>query len=161
VLSCKTISCGLPADKLAPSHWQKPSNNTEIGRNLTQAARLTGRDFVVISRSDSTLRGHFPGEMSSLVKALDREDMSWLIIPCFFEGERYTIGDIHYVEEDGKLYPVGETAFAQDKVFKFGASNLRNWVEEKPEANLSWRGRIHFIELIRSGGPISDHICAG
>ena len=37
--------------------------NAEIGRNLVQAARQTGRDFVVVSRSDSTLRGHFPGEI--------------------------------------------------------------------------------------------------
>ena len=37
--------------------------NTEIGQNLTAAARLTQREFVLISRSDSTLRGHFPGEI--------------------------------------------------------------------------------------------------
>jgi uncharacterized protein YgbK (DUF1537 family) len=37
--------------------------NAEIGHNLTAAAAQAHREFVVISRSDSTLRGHFPGEV--------------------------------------------------------------------------------------------------
>src|SRR5262245_51947924 len=44
--------------------------NAEIGRNLVEAARSTGRRFVVASRSDSTLRGHFPGEVDALAEAL-------------------------------------------------------------------------------------------
>ncbi|MBR3053084.1 MAG: hydroxyacid dehydrogenase, partial [Firmicutes bacterium] len=34
----------------------------EIMKNLIEASKRTGRDFLVISRSDSTLRGHFPIE---------------------------------------------------------------------------------------------------
>ena len=46
--------------------------NREVGRNLTTASmRQPGRrDFVVISRSDSTLRGHFPAEVDALGVAL-------------------------------------------------------------------------------------------
>src|SRR5687768_12152926 len=33
---------------------------TEIGDNLAKAVKESGRDIAVISRSDSTLRGHYP-----------------------------------------------------------------------------------------------------
>ena len=49
---------------------QAQTLNIEIGRNLVEAARQTNRDFAVVSRSDSTLRGHFPGEVEALVKSL-------------------------------------------------------------------------------------------
>jgi uncharacterized protein YgbK (DUF1537 family) len=136
--------------------------NTNIGQNLTRAARLTGRDFAVISRSDSTLRGHFPGEVSALTEALNRKERNWLIIPCFFEGGRYTLGDIHYVEEDGLLIPAGETAFAQDKVFGYRSSNLRQWIEEKTNSRiLSGDVASISIDLIRAGGPekVAKRLC--
>jgi len=40
----------------------------EIGRNLIEAARAAKRRFVIVSRRDSTLRGHFPGEMDALTQ---------------------------------------------------------------------------------------------
>jgi uncharacterized protein YgbK (DUF1537 family) len=128
--------------------------NAGIGRNLAKAARIAGRNFVVVSRSDSTLRGHFPGEVTALAESLGGKDRSLLIIPCFFEGGRYTVGDIHYVEEEGQLIPVGETVFAQDKVFGYRSSNLRAWVEEKTNGRIR-AGEVGSIsiELIRSGGP--------
>jgi len=48
--------------------------NQGIARNLTVAAmRSPGRnDFVVVSRSDSTLRGHFPAEADALAEAVDQ-----------------------------------------------------------------------------------------
>jgi uncharacterized protein YgbK (DUF1537 family) len=136
--------------------------NTEIGQNLIEAAQRTGRDFVVVSRSDSTLRGHFPGEVYALAEALDQEERNWLIIPCFFEGGRYTLGDIHYVEEDGLLIPAGETAFAQDKVFGYRSSNLRQWIEEKTNSRiLSGDVASISIDLIRAGGPekVTKRLC--
>jgi uncharacterized protein YgbK (DUF1537 family) len=47
----------------------------EIGRNLHRAAEQTGRAFVAISRSDSTLRGHFPGEVQALEMGLAQRQM--------------------------------------------------------------------------------------
>jgi uncharacterized protein YgbK (DUF1537 family) len=55
--------------------------NAEIGRNLVEAARQVGRELAVVSRSDSTLRGHFPGEVEALAGALVQEFDAWLIIP--------------------------------------------------------------------------------
>ena len=72
--------------------------NAEIGRNMIAAAAQTHREFVVISRSDSTLRGHFPGEVEALSDALARTYDGWIINPFFLEGGRYTIDDVHYLD---------------------------------------------------------------
>ena len=103
--------------------------NVEIARNLREASHQAQRDFVIVSRSDSTLRGHFPGEVDALANALEQDFDGWLIIPFFLEGGRYTIGNVHYVAEGDKLVPAGETPFARDSAFGYRASNLREWVE--------------------------------
>jgi hypothetical protein len=119
--------------------------NREIGQNLLEASRQTGHKFVVISRSDSTLRGHFPGEVQALDGALGGGYDSWLIILFFEEGGRYTINDIHYVQEGDWLVPAGQTEFARDASFGYHASNLREWVAEKNRRpGTSRDGRFYF-----------------
>ncbi len=105
--------------------------NREIGENLARAAAQTGRAIMVVSRSDSTLRGHFPAETDALAAALGTQFDGTLIIPAFFAGGRLTIGDTHYVADGDILTPAGETEFARDASFGYQASNLRHWVEEK------------------------------
>ena len=130
------------------------SINTEIGKNLVKAARLAHRRYVVVSRSDSTLRGHFPGEVEALAEALEQGFDGWIINPFFIEGGRYTIGDIHYVEENGWMIPAGMTEFAGDRVFGYASSNLRHWVEEKTSGRISSRDVLSIsIEDVRQGGP--------
>ena len=51
----------------------------------------------MVSRSDSTLRGHFPLEIEALSAGLDQAFDACLIIPFFLEGGRYTLQNIHYV----------------------------------------------------------------
>jgi len=130
------------------------SINTEIGHNLIQAAQRANRQFVTVSRSDSTLRGHFPGEVEALARALGKSFDGWIIIPFFLEGGRYTVGDIHYVHEGGWLVPAGETEYARDSAFGYRSSNLRHWVEEKTEGRISSADVASIsIEDIREGGP--------
>jgi uncharacterized protein YgbK (DUF1537 family) len=128
--------------------------NATIGRNLADAARRAGVRLAVVSRSDSTLRGHFPGEVAALAGALGYGDAPWLLAPFFEEGGRYTVGDVHYVADGDLLVPAGATEFARDATFGYHASNLRAWVEEKTG------GRVRAddveslsIEEIRAGGP--------
>lgn len=102
----------------------------EIGANLRAAAAQAGTRFRVVSRSDSTLRGHFPAETDALAAALGGFDAT-LIIPAFLDGGRRTIDDVHYVADGVRLVPAGETEFARDAMFGFKSSNLRAWVEEK------------------------------
>lgn len=104
---------------------------SEIGTHLKQAADHLNRHLIVISRSDSTLRGHFPGEVDALAKSLGIEAAVRILIPAFFAGGRYTIDDIHYVKEDDNLIPTAMTSFANDASFGYKSSNLKSWVEEK------------------------------
>jgi uncharacterized protein YgbK (DUF1537 family) len=128
--------------------------NKEIGHNLKAVSQLKSREFVIISRSDSTLRGHFPGEIEALAQGLREVFDGWLIIPFFLEGGRYTINDIHYVEEDGVLIPAGETEFARDATFGYQSSNLCQWIEEKTQGRIA-RNDVNSISIedIRIGGP--------
>src|SRR5574344_2024596 len=42
----------------------------EIAENVMKASRATGKTFIMVSRGDSTLRGHFPAETAALEEAL-------------------------------------------------------------------------------------------
>jgi uncharacterized protein YgbK (DUF1537 family) len=142
-----TNSRSLPPDDAA-------TMNTEIGRHLAEAARQAGRDCAVVSRSDSTLRGHFPVEVQALADALGGAFDAWIINPFFLEGGRYTINDVHYVAEGERLVPAGQTEFARDAAFGYRASNLREWVAEKtcgrvPAADVA----SITLDDVRHGGP--------
>ncbi|QSX07699.1 hydroxyacid dehydrogenase [Alkalibacter rhizosphaerae] len=117
--------------------------NREIVEYLDDVSRMTSKDYVLISRGDSTLRGHFPHELEDLwTDGLHRFD-GILFYPFFEEGKRYTSEDIHYVEEEGKWTPVSETAFAKDTTFGFKCSNLKDYIAEKT-------GGVTRIEEIQS-----------
>ena len=128
--------------------------NSEIGRNLAEAGRRTGVPFDVVSRSDSTLRGHYPGEVDALEQGLGTRADVRLIIPFFEEGGRLTIDDVHYVTEGDVLIPAGLTAFAHDHSFGYRSSNLREWVAEKTRGGMA-ADEVAAVGLgdIRSGGP--------
>ncbi|NDJ76518.1 MAG: hypothetical protein GYB65_09680 [Chloroflexi bacterium] len=133
---------------------QAESLNAAIGRHLTTAANQARRGFAVVSRSDSTLRGHFPGEVDALAAALGHTFDAWLICPYFREGGRYTVDDVHYVAEGQQMIPAAQTPYAQDSAFGYRASNLREWVAEKT-ANRIPAADVASISLtdIRIGGP--------
>jgi len=105
--------------------------NRQIGQNLAIAGRRAGCAFAVVSRGDSTLRGHYPQETDALAAALGGDFDGTLIIPAFLAGGRFTINDVHYVADGETLVPAGETEFARDRAFGYQASNLREWVVEK------------------------------
>ncbi|NJN54061.1 MAG: hypothetical protein HC804_04475, partial [Anaerolineae bacterium] len=126
----------------------------EIGRNLQAAAVAAGQEFALISRSDSTLRGHFPAELDALVTAVPLPFDAWLIIPFFLEGGRYTINDVHYVAEGDHLIPAAATPFAQDAAFGYQSSNLREWVAEKSNGRFPATTVSSIsISQLRQGGP--------
>lgn len=147
-----TNSRSLPAPEAAEL-------NRTIARRLLEAeARARGEEpdaarFVVASRSDSTLRGHFPAETDALSEALGGMD-GVLLVPAFFEGGRYTIDDVHYVRDGEHFVPAAETEFAKDVTFGYNHSNLRAWVEEKTGGGIR-AGDVASLSLatIREGGP--------
>jgi uncharacterized protein YgbK (DUF1537 family) len=119
------------------------------------AARISGRPISIISRSDSTLRGHFPAETAAVADAMEVPDARVLLAPYFGEGGRLTIDGVHYLLAGATRRPVGETEFARDASFGYRSSNLAEWVAEKYgsagkpppfTSNLTLR-------MIRDGGP--------
>ncbi len=126
----------------------------EIGASLQRASKKTGVRIVVISRSDSTLRGHFPAEVKASAEALGKQNLPYLVIPFFLEGGRYTINDIHYVKEGDHLVPAAQTPFARDAAFAFSFSNLKHYIEEKTAGKIrAVDVRSLTLEDIRFGGP--------
>lgn len=133
---------------------QAQAVNLEIGTNLRLASRQIGRHFVVISRSDSTLRGHYPGEVAALAEGLGQKFAAILIVPFFLEGGRFTINNVHYVAEGDFLIPVAETEYARDAVFGYHHSNLRDWVAERHGGRIRPESVACIsLEDLRCGGP--------
>jgi uncharacterized protein YgbK (DUF1537 family) len=108
----------------------------EVCHNLKEAIAQAGiHDFLVVSRSDSTLRGHYPVETDAIAEALGAFDAHFLI-PAFFEGGRFTRDSIHYLMVNGVPTPVHETEFARDSVFAYHHSYLPDYVAEKTKGRI-------------------------
>ena len=110
------------------------AEHKKIAERICAAAQKFGKDFVIISRCDSTLRGHYPLETQTLRETLEacgKKIDGEILMPFFKEGGRFTIGDVHYVQEGDYLVPAGETEFAKDKTFGYASSNLAAYVAEK------------------------------
>ncbi|MEQ2005284.1 MAG: four-carbon acid sugar kinase family protein [Limisphaerales bacterium] len=121
--------------------------------NLRAAAGRTGRRFVLVSRSDSTLRGHFPLETDILAEELGPFDAT-VLVPYFEAGGRYTIHDTHYVADGDTLIPAAATAFAHDAAFGYRSSNLRDWITEKTGGAIPANTVVSIsIDEMRSHGP--------
>jgi uncharacterized protein YgbK (DUF1537 family) len=127
-------------------------------RGLLAVAARRGARLQLISRSDSTLRGHVMAEVAAL-QAVSRELRGSgfdgvLLIPAFLEAGRVTAAGIHWARTSAGLVPVGETEFARDAAFGYTASGLRDFVAERSGGTVS-RDDVGSITLadIRFGGP--------
>jgi uncharacterized protein YgbK (DUF1537 family) len=128
------------------------------GRAVFGLEKRLGTPFDVVSRSDSTLRGHVIDE----VRALDavRRDVlgdgfdGVLFVPAYLEAGRFTEGDIHYAMVGGKPIPVGESEFARHATFGFASSDLREFVVEKSDGAIPLASVLSIgLDDIRDGGP--------
>jgi uncharacterized protein YgbK (DUF1537 family) len=112
----------------------------EVCVNLKQAlAELAANDRafnpLMVSRSDSTLRGHYPVETDVIAEELGPFDAHFMV-PAFFEGGRITRDSIHYLMVNGSPVPVHETEFARDSVFAYKHSYLPDYVAEKTKGKI-------------------------
>lgn len=107
----------------------------KLAREIAEAAEEEKIPYMIMSRSDSTLRGHYPAETETLKRiveacgspAIDGE----IICPFFKEGGRYTIENVHYVRYGTELVPAADTEFARDATFGYHHSDIPGYVEEK------------------------------
>lgn len=119
---------------------------------------------ILVSRSDSTLRGHYPVETDVIAEELGPFDAHFLV-PAFFEGGRITRDSIHYLVVDGKEIPVHETEFSRDSVFGYTHSYLPDYVEEKTAGRIK-AGQVErfLLEEVRNSSlghllSLNDNVC--
>lgn len=124
---------------LTNTRGMNPTKATEVTRevckNLKEALSILkagNKDInpVLVSRSDSTLRGHYPVETNVIAEEVGPFDAHFLV-PAFFEGGRITRNSTHYLAVEDKLIPCHETEFAKDSVFGYSTAYLPDYVEEK------------------------------
>ena len=123
-----TNSRGFTAEETTRAH-------KEIAAVVDEVAKETGREYIFISRSDSTLRGHYPLETKLLGEAYEKNTGKKIdgevLCPFFKEGGRFTIDNVHYVKYGDELVPANETEFAKDKTFGYTAATMPGYIEEK------------------------------
>lgn len=146
-----TNTRSLPEDEAA-------ALTTRTGRALLELGRELGAPIDVMSRSDSTLRGHVHAEVAALQAA--RRDVlgggfdGVLFVPAMLEAGRLTAGDVHWARVDGQLVPVGETEFAADATFGYSSSNLRAFLAERSGGTVRAEDVASLtLDDVRTGGP--------
>ena len=81
----------------------------------------------VISRGDSTLRGHIVAEVRPSTPSRRRVTGAGfdgvMLVPCFFEAGRFTAEISTGPRCPESSTPAGETEFAQDATFGYTSSN--------------------------------------
>jgi len=111
-----------------------------VTREVCENLRLALADYpgpvLFVSRSDSTLRGHYPVETDVMNAVLGPFDAT-LLTPAFFEGGRITRDSTHYLIVDGKPVPNHETEFARDSVFGYRTAYLPDYVAEKTNGRVA------------------------
>lgn len=102
----------------------------------------------LVSRGDSTLRGHYPLEVDVLAAELGPFDAT-LLAPAFLEGGRTTRAAVHMLHGQ----PVHETPFARDGLFGYRHSDLRAWAEEKSGGRIQAKAVEHLSVRELEGPP--------
>lgn len=106
----------------------------EIAERVAAVSEETGIPYLYMSRSDSTLRGHYPLETELLKEGIEASGGhvdGEIMCPFFKEGGRFTIDNVHYVKQGDILVPAADTEFAKDKTFGYTKSLIPEYIEEK------------------------------
>ena len=120
--------------------------------------------LVLVSRGDSTLRGHFPleleviehelaGMMGSASSAADGASPAAFgvdarfLVPAFLPGGRTTVGGVHLLHGE----PVHTSAFARDRLFGFQTSDLAAYIEAKSGGRVP-AGAVQRLSLAQLDG---------
>lgn len=132
--------------------------NRAVAADLFAVAARRGVPVDLVSRGDSTLRGHVLAEVGALDEArrvaTGRGYDAVLFVPAYLEAGRLTVGDVHWARVGQRFLPVGETEFARDATFGYRSSNLRDYLVEMGRGRYG-ADRVHSVSLddIRLGGP--------
>ena len=129
---------------------------TAVAEAIRRVGAELGASYTLITRSDSTLRGHFPLEtdvLRAMASSSGEPYDALLLAPAYIAAGRVTVGDVHYVGSRNSFVPVGQTNYAKDATFGFTNSNVRDYIEEKTHGAISANDVVSLsLEDIRIGG---------
>ena len=131
----------------------------EVCANLKLALADYSGPVLFVSRSDSTLRGHYPVETDVMQAELGPFDAT-ILTPAFFEGGRITRDSTHYLMVDGQPVPTHDTEFARDSVFGYSTSFLPDYVAEKTAGRVA-ANAVHRLTLGKLHAGEADAWLAG
>jgi uncharacterized protein YgbK (DUF1537 family) len=156
-LSTATPSCFVLTNTRSEPAERAAAVNRRVAADLHDVAAALDQPLQLVSRSDSTLRGHVITEVDALSEVIGergRQVDAVLFAPAFLEAGRVTVDDVHWSRVGETWVPVGETEFAQDATFGYRSSNLRDFVCEISSGRVA-RDDVLSISLddIRLGGP--------
>lgn len=160
VLSSPGQTCFTLTNSRALGEEDAVALNRQTLRGVLEALpEDASRELHVVSRSDSTLRGHVIAEPHALADVLEESGRpvdGFLFAPAMIEAGRFTREDTHYAVVDGAETPVAQTDFAQDATFGYSSSNLVDFLIERSAqtAHPVSRDRVLTVSLedIRKGG---------
>lgn len=141
---------------LTNSRSVEEASATEITYHLVRRAagiaaarRLRLR---VVTRSDSTLRGHFRAELTAAHRALADSGTpidGVVFVPAYVEAGRYTAANVQWVARGEVLVPAARTEFAADRTFGYHESDLEDWVRARLRTPSA---RVHSVSLTELRG---------
>ena len=131
----------------------------EVCAHLKQALADYRGPVLFVSRSDSTLRGHYPVETDVMQSELGPFDAT-ILTPAFFEGGRITRDSTHYLMVDGQPVPTHDTEFARDSVFGYSTSFLPDYIAEKTAGRVA-AGAVQRLTLNDLHAGAADAWLAG
>lgn len=115
----------------------------ELSQNIENVSLKLKKPYLIISRGDSTLRGHFYLEPKILNETTSKPFNAVFYLPEFFEGDRYTYKGIHYLKDEDQYIPVSESEFSNDTTFGFESTSMADFIEEKSRGEIKSENVFH------------------
>ena len=131
----------------------------ELDSRIHRVAEELGTNVALLSRTDSTLRGHFPLETDVLRRGAVERDApttpsSWHLRTSTPAGSRSTTCTTSARAQS--TCPSAKTVYAADEAFGYHSSSLTDWVEEKTGSDVRPPPVLSVsLTEIRSGGIAS------
>ena len=132
---------------------------TQVMKNASEA----DQKITFLFRSDSTLRGHFPLELETIVEVANLKTDARFFVAAFFEGGRITENNQHYLLQSGNRIPCDQTEFARDSVFGYSTSHLPDYIHEKTSGRIKSEMVLSIGRNLLDGGhekELDDLICS-
>lgn len=138
--ACFTLTNSRALDEVDAVELNRATVRGVIQRLREESGEDAVRQLHVISRSDSTLRGHVIAEPTVIADTLSEEGFpvdAVLFSPAMLEAGRYTQDDVHFAIVDGQAVPVSDTDFANDATFGYSSSDLKEFLQERSNGSIA------------------------